>query len=39
MNDDLARKTFTAFKERTDTIADAELDEFWAALPRPPSIS
>ena len=33
MNDDLARKTFTAFKERTDTIADAELDEFWAALP------
>ncbi|RAU95916.1 DUF4334 domain-containing protein [Mycolicibacter senuensis] len=33
MNEDLARKTFTAFKERTDTIADAELDEFWAALP------
>ena len=33
MNDDLARTTFTAFKERTGTIADAELDEFWAMLP------
>ncbi|MEB3070599.1 DUF4334 domain-containing protein [[Mycobacterium] vasticus] len=33
MNDDLARTTFTAFKERTGTIADAELDEFWATLP------
>jgi len=27
-----ARKTFTAFTERTDLIADAELDEFWATL-------
>jgi len=27
-----ARKTFTAFTERTDQIADAELDEFWATL-------
>ncbi|MEB3024165.1 DUF4334 domain-containing protein [[Mycobacterium] crassicus] len=33
MSDELARKTFAAFKERTGTIADAELDEFWATLP------
>lgn len=32
MNDELARQTFTAFQARTGTIADAELDEFWAAL-------
>jgi hypothetical protein len=28
----LARKKFTEFKERSDRIADAELDEFWATL-------
>lgn len=28
-----ARAQFNAFKTRTDPIADAELDEFWAALP------
>jgi hypothetical protein len=30
---DLARKKFTAFKERSGDIADAELDEFWSELP------
>ena len=29
----LARKQFTEFKERSDHIADAELDNFWATLP------
>lgn len=33
MSDEQARTTFTAFTARTDTIADAELDEFWATLP------
>ncbi|MEZ0364966.1 DUF4334 domain-containing protein [Mycobacterium sp. pUA109] len=33
MSDELARKRFTEFKERTDTIADAELDDYWASLP------
>lgn len=33
MSDEQARTRFTAFKQRTDTIADAELDEFWATLP------
>ena len=28
----LARKHFTEFKERSDNIADAELDGFWATL-------
>lgn len=28
----LARKHFDAFKERSDAIADAELDGFWATL-------
>jgi len=28
----LARKKFTEFKERSDRIPDAELDEFWATL-------
>lgn len=28
----LARKNFTAFKERGERIADAELDDFWATL-------
>jgi hypothetical protein len=28
----LARKKFTEFKERGGTIADAELDDFWASL-------
>lgn len=27
-----ARKQFTEFKERTDPIPDAELDDFWATL-------
>jgi hypothetical protein len=30
---DLAQKKFTAFKERSGDIADAELDEFWSELP------
>jgi hypothetical protein len=29
----LARKVYTAFKERTEPITDAELDAWWAALP------
>lgn len=33
MSDEPARTKFTAFTERTDTIADAELDEFWTTLP------
>lgn len=33
MTDELARKSFTAFKERAGEIPDAELDEFWATLP------
>ncbi len=33
MSDEQARTRFTAFKQRTDTISDAELDEFWATLP------
>ena len=28
----LARKKFTDFKERGDTISDTELDDFWATL-------
>ena len=28
----LARKTFTELTQRTDQIADAELDAFWATL-------
>ena len=28
----LARKKFTELKERTDQIADTELDDFWATL-------
>ncbi len=28
----LARKTFTELKERSGSIADAELDDFWATL-------
>lgn len=28
----LARKRFTEFKERTDQLSDAELDDFWATL-------
>ena len=28
----LARKRFTEFKERGDSIPDAELDDFWATL-------
>lgn len=28
----LARKKFDEFKERSDKIDDAELDEFWASL-------
>ena len=27
----LARKKFTEFKERSDEIPDAELDDFWAS--------
>ncbi|MEO6793113.1 MAG: DUF4334 domain-containing protein [Mycobacterium sp.] len=33
MSDELARTTFQRLRERPDTIADAELDEFWATLP------
>lgn len=33
MNDEQARATFNALKERTDQIPDAEIDEFWATLP------
>jgi Domain of unknown function (DUF4334)/GXWXG protein len=33
----LARKKFTAFKERSGHIADAELDDFWATL-RPATV-
>jgi Domain of unknown function (DUF4334)/GXWXG protein len=28
----LSRKMFSEFKERSDGIADAELDDFWATL-------
>ena len=33
MSDELARKKFTEFKERTGAIDDAELDDYWASLP------
>jgi Domain of unknown function (DUF4334)/GXWXG protein len=29
---DLARKKFTEFKQRSERIPDAELDDFWASL-------
>jgi hypothetical protein len=32
MSDALARKKFTEFKERTDALTDAELDDYWASL-------
>ena len=32
MSDELARKRFTEFNERTDRSESAELDEFWATL-------
>jgi hypothetical protein len=32
MSDALARKKFADFKERTDAISDAELDDYWASL-------
>ena len=32
MTETLARKKFTELKERTDQIADTELDDFWATL-------
>jgi hypothetical protein len=32
MSDALARKKFTEFKERTELIADAELDDYWTSL-------
>lgn len=32
MSEKLARKQFTELKDRTDLIADAELDEWWATL-------
>jgi hypothetical protein len=32
MSDVLASKVFTEFKERTEPIADAELDAWWATL-------
>jgi hypothetical protein len=32
MTESLARKLFTDLKDRTGTITDAELDEFWATL-------
>lgn len=33
MGETLAHKKFTAFKDRTDQVADAELDDYWASLP------
>jgi hypothetical protein len=33
MSDTLAHKKFTEFKGRTDQVADAELDDYWATLP------
>jgi hypothetical protein len=33
MGETLAHKKFTEFKERTDQVADAELDDYWATLP------
>jgi Domain of unknown function (DUF4334)/GXWXG protein len=33
MSDALARKKFEEFKERSELIADAELDDYWATLP------
>ena len=32
MSDALARKKFEEFKERTELITDAELDDYWATL-------
>ena len=32
MTETLSRKKFTELKERTDQIADTELDDFWATL-------
>jgi Domain of unknown function (DUF4334)/GXWXG protein len=32
MSDALARKKFVEFKERTELIDDAELDDYWASL-------
>jgi len=32
MSDALARKKFAEFKERTELISDAELDDYWASL-------
>jgi GXWXG protein len=34
MGDELARKKFTEFKERTGAIDDAELDDYSASLPQ-----
>jgi hypothetical protein len=33
MSDELARRRFTEFKERTGAVDDAELDDYWASLP------
>jgi Domain of unknown function (DUF4334)/GXWXG protein len=32
MSDALARKKFVEFKERTEVIDDAELDDYWSSL-------
>jgi Domain of unknown function (DUF4334)/GXWXG protein len=32
MSDALARKKFEEFKERTELITDAEIDDYWATL-------
>jgi hypothetical protein len=32
LTDTLARKVFTELKQRTEQIADGELDDFWATL-------
>ena len=32
MSDELARKRFTEFTERTDRIESGELDDFWSTL-------
>ncbi len=33
MGETLARRRFDAFRQRGGTIADAELDDYWASLP------
>src|SRR5271154_4632819 len=37
MSDALARKKFAEFKESTDAISDAELDDYWASFSPAPT--